>query len=203
MSANTESGAGSGWSPANPAPLGLFGFGITTLMLSLVNANLINGADLFAVIPVALAFGGIAQFFAGMWEFRTGNVFGAVAFTSYGAFWISFYVLVNITLAPIAKAGVPAVNSSLGAYLWVWSALTACLFVCTFASARAISVLFLLLLVTFILLAIGNSGGTSNIIHAGGYFGIATAVVALYTATAEVMKAQYGRWILPVGAPAE
>lgn len=198
MAANTESGAGSGWSPANPAPLGLAGFGVTTLFLSLWNANLINSADVLAVIPIALTFGGIAQLLAGMWEFRAGNTFGAVAFSTYGAFWMSFYFLVQDQLGTITKAG--AFASAVGAYLWVWTAITACLLLCTFASARGLSVLFLLLLITFILLSIGNSGATKNIVHAGGYFGLVTGAVALYIATAEIMKAQYGRWVLPIGA---
>ena len=81
--------------PANPAPLGLAGFGLTTFMLSMINANLVGATSLAIVFPVALAYGGIAQLLAGMWEFRAGNTFGAVAFTSYGAFWISFYFIVN------------------------------------------------------------------------------------------------------------
>lgn len=209
MAANTESGAGStGWSPANPAPLGLAAFGVTTLFLSLQNANLIGGGDLGTISAVALAYGGIAQFFAGMWEFRAGNTFGAVAFTSFGAFWISFYIIVNQQVPSIlvikpASVAVLTLDSSLGAYLWVWAAITFGLFICTFASARALSVLFFVLLVTFILLAIGNSGGNSSTIHAGGFAGIVTAAVALYIAVAEIMKAVYGRWVLPIGAPAE
>lgn len=208
MAATNESGAGStGWSPANPAPLGLAAFGVTTLFLSIQNANLISANDLGTISAVALAYGGIAQFFAGMWEFRAGNTFGAVAFTSFGAFWISFYVIVNqqvpaILKLPAASIG-PTVNSALGAYLWVWGAITFGLLICTFASARALTLLFLLLFITFILLAVGNSGGTSGTIHAGGYVGIATAVVALYIAVAEIMKAVYGKWVLPIGAPAE
>ncbi len=209
MSANTESGAGStGWSPANPAPLGLAAFGITTLFLSLQNSNLI-GPNVFGISAVALAYGGIAQLLAGMWEFRAGNTFGAVAFSSFGAFWISFYVIVHVEVPGLLALKLPAaatgsvVNASLGAYLWVWAALTLCLLLCTFASARALSVLFFVLLVTFILLAIGNSGNNSSTIHAGGWAGIVTAAVALYIATAEIMKAQYGRWVLPIGAPAE
>ncbi len=201
MAANTESGAGStgGWTPSNPGPLGLAAFGVTTLFLSLWNANLIASADVTAIITVALCYGGIAQLLAGMWEFRTGNTFGAVAFTSYGAFWMSFYFLVQNEFAGLVKAGVTA--SAVGAYLWVWSAITVGLTLCTFAKARAVSVLFVLLSITFILLAIGNSGASSSTIHAGGYFGLATAAVALYTAVAEVMKAEYGRWVLPIGAP--
>jgi len=187
-----------GWTPSNPAPLGLAGFGLTTLVLSMVNSNLIGGgATSFPVVlGMALAFGGAAQLLAGMWEFRTGNTFGAVAFTSYGAFWISFYVLVSANVAEMPKT---EIASLLGLYLWAWGIFTGLLFLCTFRSPRSLQLLFLLLTITFILLGIGNAGSTNGIIHAGGYFGIATAAVALYTMTADIMKAVYGRTVLPVG----
>src|ERR1700733_10798520 len=90
-----------GWVPANPAPLGLSGFGLTTLVLSLINSNLVGVGATPVVLGMAFAYGGIAQLLAGMWEFRTGNTFGAVAFSSFGAFWISFFVLVQFDLAKI------------------------------------------------------------------------------------------------------
>jgi uncharacterized protein len=185
------------WTPANPAPLGLAGFGITTLVLSVINANLVGAGATPVVLGLAFAFGGLAQLLAGMWEFRNGNTFGAVAFSSFGAFWISFFFLVSFDAAKIAPAG--EVGAGLGLYLWAWGIFTACLFLCTFASSRALQLLFLLLTVTFILLGIGNSGGTSSMVHAGGWFGIATAAVALYIFTADVMKATYGRSVLPLG----
>src|SRR5450755_1462082 len=90
--------ASAGWTPANPGPLGLAAFAATTFMLSMLNTNLVSEAGgLAGVLAVALAYGGIVQVFAGMWEFRTGNTFGAVAFSSYGAFWISVFVLFKIT----------------------------------------------------------------------------------------------------------
>ncbi len=89
--------------------------------------------------------------------------------------------------------------SALGLYLWMWGIFTGLLFLCTFASPKALSLLFLLLTITFILLGIGNSGNDSGIIHAGGYFGIATGAVALYIATADIMQAVYKRPVLPVG----
>jgi uncharacterized protein len=187
-----------GWMPANPAPLGLSGFGITTLVLSLINSNLVGNGATPVVLGLAFAFGGLAQLLAGMWEFRTGNVFGATAFSSFGAFWISYFILVTYD----AKLITPnELNAGLGLYLWAWGAFTAMLFLCTMKSAHALQLLFLLLTVTFILLGIGNSGDHSNIVHAGGYVGIATAAVALYTACAEIMKAQHGHWVLPIGSP--
>jgi uncharacterized protein len=181
-----------GWIPANPAPLGLFGFGLTTLVLSFVNANIVGGgaATFPIVLGMAIAFGGIAQLLAGMWEFRTGNTFGAVAF------WISFYVLVSVNVAQLPKT---EIDAALGLYLWMWGIFTAILFLCTFASPRALQLLFLLLSVTFILLGIGNAGAHSSIIHAGGYVGIATGAVALYIACADLMQAVYKRPVLPVG----
>lgn len=189
-----------GWTPANPAPLGLFGFGITTAVLSFVNANIVGGgaATYPITLGLAIAFGGLAQLFAGMWEFRAGNAFGAVAFSSFGAFWISFFVLVSFNVAQLPPG---EVNSALGLYLYAWGAFTGCLFLCTFASARAIQLLFLLLTATFILLGIGQTGAHTTITHIGGYVGIATAAVAVYTATAELMKGVYGHSMLPIGEP--
>jgi succinate-acetate transporter protein len=188
------------WVPANPAPLGLAGFGITTLMLSAMNANLVSfNKNLTVVLGMAVAYGGLAQLLAGMWEFRTGNVFGAVAFTSFGAFWISFYFLVQVQLPGLAKAG--DVGNALGLYLWAWAIFTGMMFLCSFASARSVSAVFLALTVTFVLLGIGNSGASQSMIHAGGFAGLVTAALALYTSCAEIMRAQYGRWVLPIGAP--
>jgi hypothetical protein len=189
---------GAGWLPANPAPLGLSGFGLTTLVLSFVNANIVGGGpgSFPIVLGMALAFGGVCQLLAGMWEFRTGNTFGAVAFSSYGAFWISFFFLVSFN---VAKLPATEINAALGLYLWMWGIFTGMLFLCTFASPRALQLLFLLLAVTFILLGIGNSGASNSMIHAGGYVGIATGAVALYIACADIMQAVYKRSVLPVG----
>jgi uncharacterized protein len=197
-SASSVRGSAAGWMPANPAPLGLAGFGLTTLVLSMVNSNLVGGgpASFPVVLGMALAFGGIGQLLAGMWEFRTGNTFGAVAFSSFGAFWISFFFLVSFNVAQMPKT---EIDSLLGLYLWAWGIYTGILFLCTFASTRALSLLFLLLTLTFILLGIGNSGASSGLIHAGGYFGIATAAVALYMVASDLMKAAYGRDVLPQG----
>jgi succinate-acetate transporter protein len=193
--------ARSGWTPANPAPLGLMGFGVTTFTLSMMNANLVSfDKNLPVVLGMAIAFGGLGQFMAGMWEFRTGNTFGAVAFTAYGAFWISFYFLVQVQLPAIVKGGDP--GHALGLYLWAWGIFTGVMFLCSFAAARAVSVVFLLLTITYILLAIGNDGGHPTIIHWGGYVGLATAAAAVYTAAGEIMASAYGRDVLPLGRPA-
>ena len=110
-----------GWKPADPAPLGLAGFAMTTFVLSMFNSNLVNGKGVPVVLGLALAYGGIVQLLAGMWEFRTGNTFGAVAFSSYGAFWISFWAL-NVFYAK--EIGGNA-GHAVGLYLWAWAIFTA------------------------------------------------------------------------------
>jgi succinate-acetate transporter protein len=190
-----------GWVPANPAPLGLMGFGTTTLVLSVMNANLVSfDKNLPVVLGMAIGFGGLGQLLAGMWEFRTGNTFGACAFTAYGAFWISFYFLVQVQAPGLIKNG--DFGNAVGLYLWAWGIFTGLMFLCTFASPRAIQLVFLLLTITFILLGIGNSGADNSIIHIGGWVGIATAAAAMYTATAEIMAHVYGHDVLPLGRPA-
>ena len=185
---------------ANPGPLGLMGFGLTTLVLSLANSNLfgtggINGA---AALPLALAFGGGAQLLAGMWEFHAGNTFGATAFTSYGAFWISFYFLLNNGFA--ANAGMYGV----AAYLLGWTIFT---FVMLLGALRVNVVtgsLFALLFLTFLGLTIGafigGGGGDGSLFnHIGGYLGIVTALNAFYNAAAGVLKdVSGGKDVLPV-----
>ena len=185
-----------GWTPSDPAPLGLAGFALTTFVLSMMNANLVNfSKGLPVVLGLALAYGGIAQLLAGMWEFRTGNTFGAVAFSSFGAFWISFFVLVQFDLTKIAPG---EVNSALGLYLWSWAIFTAYMTIASLRTTAAIATVFLLLTLTFVALGAGNSGGNQNIIHIGGYLGIATAVVAWYTSFAAVTNSTWKRTVLPV-----
>jgi uncharacterized protein len=201
--ADPVAGAGAGWIPANPAPLGLAGFAATTFMLSMINANLVSHLALSGVLGLALAYGGVAQLIAGIWEFRTGNTFGAVAFCSYGAFWLSFYFLVTVGLK-----GVPVkeVDSVIGLYLWTWAIFTGLMFFASLRTTAAIAVVFLLLTITFIFLGIGNSAlagtlhTTNGTIKVGGYLGIATAIAAWYTAIAAVMHSTFGRELLPVYA---
>ncbi len=150
---------------------------------------------------MALVYGGIAQLIAGIWEFRTGNTFGAVAFCSYGAFWISFYFLVTVALK-----GVPLkeVHSVVGLYLWTWAIFTGLMLIASLRTTGAIVVVLLLLLITFIFLAIGNSAlaGTlstqNSTIKVGGYIGLVTAIAAWYTAIAAVLASTFGRDVLPV-----
>lgn len=188
-----------GWMPANPAPLGLMGFGITTVTLSFINANIVGGgaASFPIVMGMALAFGGLAQLLAGMWEFRTGNTFGAVAFSGYGAFWISFFILVMFNVGQIVTGAKTETDSLLGLYLWMWGLFTFLLFLCTFKSPLAIQLVFATLVVTYVLLGIGNTGAHATAVHWGGYVGIACGALALYAATGDIMKAVYKRDVLP------
>jgi uncharacterized protein len=195
-----------GWTPADPGPLGLAAFAGTTFMLSLVNAGLVGtdkvpgGGLLPMVAALALAYGGAAQLLAGIWEFRTGNTFGAVAFCSYGAFWISFYFVVH----SVAQNTGSEVFSGLGLYLWMWGIFTTYMFVASLRTTGAIALVFLLLAITYIILGIGNSalaGGTSvtnGTIKLGGYIGILTAIAAWYASFAAVINSTFGRVLLPV-----
>jgi len=186
-----------GWTPANPGPLGLAAFAATTFMLSMLNANLVSLAGgVGGVLAVALAYGGIAQLLAGMWEFRTGNTFGAVAFSSYGAFWISVFVLFKITG--------PVTHSGFSLYLYAWTIFTALMLVASLKTSGVLVVVFTLLTITFVLLAIGNASlqGTTSLtngtIKLGGWFGLATAAAAWYGALAAVANSTFGRDLLPV-----
>src|ERR671931_2299108 len=164
-----SSRAGASWIPADPGPLGLAGFAMTTFVLSMFNADLVNKGGEPVVLGLALAYGGIAQLLAGMWEFRTGNTFGAVAFSSFGAFWISFWALV-VFYAP----KIPAADAghAVGLYLWAWAIFTAYMFIASLRTTGAVAMVFALLAVTYILLAAGNSGGHEDVIKWGGYIGL-------------------------------
>jgi succinate-acetate transporter protein len=194
-----------GWTPADPGPLGLTGFATTTFVLSIYNANLVSagppGHPPTIVLGLALAYGGLAQLLAGMWEFRTGNTFGAVAFSSFGAFWISFFILL-LTIPAIGSHDV--IFNSLAVYLYAWAIFTSYMFIASLRTTGAVALVFLLLAVTFWLLAIGNaavvgtSGATNNTIKIGGYVGLATAAAAWYASFAAVTNSTFGRVILPV-----
>jgi succinate-acetate transporter protein len=180
---------------ANPGPLGLAAFALTTFLLSMVNANLVNKGVEPIVFGVALAFGGLAQLLAGMWEYRAGNTFGATAFTAYGAFWLSFWALVQFYVKSIPAA---QVGNAIGLYLIAWGLFTGLMYVASFKTTRAVNLVFMSLLATFLLLGIGNAGGNVDIVHLGGYVGLITAAVAGYTSLAEVTNETFGRTIFPV-----
>ncbi len=182
------------WMPANPAPLGLAAFAMTTFVLSMFNANLVNEKGTPVVLGLALVYGGIVQILAGMWEFRGGNTFGAVAFSSFGAFWISFWALEVF----YAKSIGGNVGHAVGVYLWAWAIFTAYMTVAALRVSAAVLVVFILLTVTFVLLAIGAVGPHATVTHWGGYIGLATAAAAWYASFAAVLNSTFERTILPV-----
>ena len=159
------------------------------------NAGLVSKAGEPVVLGLALAYGGIAQFAAGMWEFRTGNTFGAVAFTSYGAFWISFWALVTFFAADIPAEHVGA---AVGLYLISWGIFTAYMFVASLRTTAAIALVFGLLTITFFLLGIGKANESEGLVEVGGWTGLLTAVAAWYASFAAVVNSTFGRTVLPV-----
>jgi succinate-acetate transporter protein len=180
---------------ADPGPLGLAAFALTTFVLSVFNANLMGVGGEPVVFGLAFAYGGIAQFAAGMWEFRTGNTFGAVAFTSYGAFWLSFWAFVEFFEKDVPKADA---GHAVGLYLIAWGIFTLYMFVASLRTTAAIATVFALLTLTFFALGIGNAGDHTNIVHLGGWIGLATAAAAWYASFAAVTNSTFKRTVLPV-----
>jgi succinate-acetate transporter protein len=182
------------YSVADPAPLGLGAFAMTTLALSLANTN-IWPAAIFPAVALALVYGGFAQLLAGMWEFTRKNTFGAIAFTSYGAFWISYYVFVHF-LAPAIKVG--ALPTASGVFLMGWAILTFYLMIAALRVNAAVLGVFVALTVTFVLLTIGAFNSNSGLTHAGGWAGIVTAAIAFYASAAGVINETFKKAIVPV-----
>ncbi len=203
---------------ADPGPLGLAAFALTTMVLSAINAGWIGAVDEPIVLGLAIAYGGTAQLLAGMWAFRRGNTFAATAFTSYGAFWLSFWLIVQFyapmvvagtakalgpgaTTAQITAEATAHLNTILGLYLFMWGVFTAYMLIASLAAARAVQLVFFLLTLTFFALAIGKWNNSVDWTHIGGFLGILTACAAFYTSFAEVTNATFKRTVLPVGAP--
>lgn len=186
---------------ANPAPLGLSAFALTTFVLSCVNAGFLipQGAGANVVVGLALFYGGIAQLLAGMWEFRSGNTFGATAFSSYGGFWLAFgaiFIPGTGILDALVKANV--VQPALGLFLLGWTIFTFILLLGALRSNMALIALFALLFLTFLALTISNLGGGITWAVIGGWLGILTALVAWYTALAGVLSSSKSMFSLPV-----
>ncbi len=200
VNGHTDLGSGHG-APARPTPLanagplGLTAFAITTFLLSMVNAGLIAKGAEPMVFGVALMVGGLAQVLAGMWEFRTGNTFAGTAFVAYGAFWLSFWALVQFYLADIPKADV---GDAVGLFLITWGIFTAYMFIASFKTTRELNVVFGLLLLTFLALGTGEVAASSGLTKAGGYLGLLTAAAGAYTAMAEITNTTFGRTVLPI-----
>lgn len=183
---------------ADPGPLGLAGFALTTFLLSLFNANLVGDKALeLVVLPVALFYGGLAQLLAGMLEFRKGNTFGTLAFTSYGAFWLSFAAYVQIIAPKLPPADA---HTATGLFLLAWTVFTAYMWLASLRTNGVVAAVFSALLLTFLLLAVGALGGNATISHIGGWLGLLTAVLAWYGSAAGVVNSTWKRTVLPVFA---
>jgi succinate-acetate transporter protein len=173
---------------ANPAPLGLMGFGMTTVLLNLHNAGFFALDD--TILAMGLFYGGLAQIIAGIMEFRKGNTFGLTAFTSYGFFWLSLVAIVQFGEAD---------QDFLGWYLFLWGVFTAYMFLATLNKNRALQVVFFSLATLFILLAIAHWTDSTVLTEVAGWVGIFTGASAIYLAAAEVLNETYGKEILPIG----
>jgi uncharacterized protein len=190
---------------ADPGPLGLAGFAMTTFVLSCFNSNVIHQPGLEGVVlPLALFYGGTVQLLAGMWEFRRGNTFAALAFSSYGAFWLSFFFYVKYVAASLAPG--TYVYEATGLFLLMWTIFTAYMLIASLRTTMAVAAVFLTLTVTFAFLTIGaltakglapgvNNGWT----HIGGWIGLLTALCAWYASFAGVTNSTFKKVVIPVG----
>lgn len=182
---------------ANPAGLGLVAFGLTTVLLSLINAGVLPPGGEGVVIPLALAFGGLMQIFAGVFEFKLGNTFGMTAFLSYGAFWWWFASL--LLLAHNHWIDIHDSGSTVGVTLLLWGLLTLYLWISTFRLAKIVFLIFLTLWATFALLGFGAIAANPALTHAGGWLGVLCGALAIYGSFGIVTNATFGRSVVPVG----
>ncbi len=182
--------------PADPAPLGLAGFALTTFLLSASNAGFLKGTG-DEWIGYAFAYGGLCQLLAGMWEFRNRNVFGATAFSTYGGFWIGLALYVEL----VAKTPGENVSNDLGWILLAFAIFNTYMLLWSLWVNKAVLAVFLTLEVTEIVLFAGQFAGNANLIKVGGYIGILTALCAWYTSSAGVINGMTQKVMVPVGAP--
>jgi succinate-acetate transporter protein len=182
---------------ANPAPLGLMGFGMTTVLLNIHNAGFYPMNAM--ILSMGFFYGGLAQVIAGIQEWKKGNTFGATAFTSYGLFWLT---LVGLVLLPKSEiySGMATESFPFAAYLFMWGVFTLFMFIGTLKATRALQVVFLSLAILFFLLAAGNYLGPAGagILKIAGYEGIFTGLVAIYAAIGQVLNEMYGKTIFPL-----
>jgi succinate-acetate transporter protein len=179
----------------NPAPLGLLGFGMTTVLLNLHNAGFYELNSM--VMAMGICYGGAAQIIAGIMEWRKSNTFAATAFISYGFFWLSL-----VTLIVLAKLGwgAPSDETAMAAYLAIWGVFTAVMFVGTLRLNLTLQVVFGSLAILFFLLAIGDfTGASAGFKHATGYEGIFCGLSAMYAGLAQVLNELFGKSVLPLG----
>lgn len=179
---------------ANPAPLGLMGFGMTTVLLNIHNAGFFELDAM--ILAMGIFFGGMAQVIAGIMEFKKNNTFGTTAFTSYGFFWLA---LVGLNILPLMGYGEAPGSLSMAAFLFMWGLFTLFMFIATLRISRALQVVFGTLALLFFLLAIGNFTGSALILTIAGYEGIICGFTAIYAAMAQVINESYGETVLPLG----
>jgi succinate-acetate transporter protein len=180
----------------NPAPLGLMGFGMTTILLNLHNAGFFPMDSM--ILSMGIFYGGLAQVIAGIMEWKKGNTFAATAFTSYGMFWLSLVALVTLPKTTLGITG-PGKDFAMPAYLIMWGIFTAVLFIGTLRLNRALQVVFGTLVILFFLLALGDASGNEGISHVAGWEGLLCGGSAVYTGLAQVLNEVYGRTIWPLG----
>jgi succinate-acetate transporter protein len=180
---------------ANPAPLGLLGFGMTTVLLNLHNAGLYPLDSM--ILAMGFAYGGISQIIVGIMEFRKGNTFGTVAFTSYGLFWWSLVVLLLLPGASLAVAG--PTTASLAAYFFIWGVFTLVMFFGTLKTNRVLQTVFMSLAILFFLLTARELTGNAMLATLTGLEGILCGLSAVYLGLAEVVNEANGKTVLPIG----
>jgi hypothetical protein len=185
-------------STANPAPLGLLAFALTTILLNLHNAGLF-GLDAM-ILSMGIFYGGIAQIFAGVFEWRKNNTFACTAFVSYGFFWLTLAGIIVLPKLGLASAPEPIAMAS---YLGIWGLMSLVMFIGTFRLNRALQLTFGLLVVLFALLAVGDILGSKALKTIAGYEGILTGFAAMYTGLAQVINEVFGRIVLPLGPVAK
>ena len=182
---------------ANPAPLGLAAFGMTTVLLNIHNAGFFALGSM--ILSMGIFYGGLAQVIAGILEYKKGNTFGVTAFTSYGLFWLS---LVAIITLPHLISGIEAPEKeAMTAYLFIWGLFTFLMFISSLTKPTALQFVFISLSILFWLLALGEITQSTTITRIAGYEGIICGLSAVYLAMAEVINESYQKNIVPIGSP--
>jgi uncharacterized protein len=179
---------------ANPAPLGLLGFGMTTVLLNLHNAGFFALGSM--ILAMGIFYGGLAQIIAGIQEWKKNNTFGATAFTSYGVFWMT---LVGLLILPKLGLADASDKTAMAAYLFMWGLFTAVMFIGTLKANRALQFVFGSLAILFFLLALGDITGNGTITVIAGYEGIICGFSAIYAGLAQVLNEMYKRTVAPLG----
>jgi succinate-acetate transporter protein len=181
---------------ANPAPLGLLGFGMTTVLLNLHNAGFYPLDSM--ILAMGLAYGGLAQVIAGIMEYKKGNTFGTAAFSSYGLFWWSLVILLLLPKSTGFDGILAPTSEAMAAYFFMWGLFTFVMFFSTLKANRALQFVFLSLAILFFLLTIRDLTGSTEIGIITGYEGVICGLSAVYTALAEVLNEVYGKTVLPL-----